>query len=251
VAAAAAGVVALVAATSSASSAAGSLNMRAIFGVLSEPVACPPQLPQDGTECRDRNEQARIPGLGRVTATYVWSFRTGPPTCPAILAKPLATTGRLAVAGKGELTFALVDGANCVDVEPVRNEPQQFTITGGTGIYAGASGGGTIERSITAGAGTEMWTGTIVAPGTEFDVTAPAISGAAPKTVRAPKGARKARVTYKVTASDAVDGPVTPTCEPKSGSRFPVGRTVVRCSASDSSGNTANASFRITVKATR
>jgi hypothetical protein len=248
--AAAASAVALVYATPSASSAAGTLALRATFGVISTPVACPAQLPQDGTGCFDRSEQARIPGLGNVTATYVWLFRVGPPTCPGGLAKPLATTGRLAVAGKGELIFALPDGTACVDVEPVRNEPQQFTITGGSGIYAGASGGGSIQRSISSGEGTDTWSGTIAAAA-EFDLTAPTLGGATSKTVRGPKGAKRVRVTYKVTASDAVDGPVTATCAPRSGSRFPVGRTVVRCSASDSSLNTANASFKITVKATR
>jgi hypothetical protein len=133
----------------------------------------------------------------------------------------------------------------------VRNEPQAFTVTGGTGIYAGASGSGTVERSVSGGTGTETWTGTIVAPATEFDLTAPTLSGAVSKTVRAPKGAKRVRVTYGVTASDAVDGAVSAACAPRSGSRFPIGRTVVKCSASDSSANTANASFRITVKRAR
>ena len=227
--AAAAAVVALVTATSSASSAAGS----------------------ESTPSVARTEQARVPGLGGVTATYVWLFRVGAPTCPSNLAKPLATTGRLAVLGKGELQFALADGAACVDVEPVRNEPQQFTITGGTGIYAGASGSGTVERSISGGTGTETWTGTILAPGTEFDLTAPTLTGATSKTVRAPKGVKRVRVTYTVTASDAVDGSVRAACAPRSGSRFPIGRTTVKCSAEDSSANTARAAFRVTVRATR
>jgi hypothetical protein len=46
---------------------------------------------------------------------------------------PLATTGRLVVAGMGEIQVALAQGARCVEEEPVRNEPQNFTITGGTG----------------------------------------------------------------------------------------------------------------------
>ena len=40
-----------------------------------------------------------------------------------------------------------------------------------------------------------------------------------------------ARVSFKVTATDAVDGPVPAVCAPKSGSRFRIGRTTVRCSA--------------------
>jgi hypothetical protein len=165
--------------------------------------------------------------------------------------KPLATTGRLVVDGKGELHFALAQGARCGDVEPVRNEPQNFTIIGGTGSYQGASGSGLVERSVSAGTGTETWTGAIVVSGLEFDVTSPTISGARAKTVRAPRGVKRIRVTYKVTASDNADGQVPVACEPRSGSRFPVGRSTVRCSATDSSANTGKASFRITVRANK
>ena len=120
--------------------------------------------------------------------------------------KPLATTGRFVVAGKGEINFALAQGARCVDVEPVRNEPQDFTITGGTGSYQGASGSGKVASLPLAGAlASETWTGTIVVPGFEFDVTPPTLSGATSKTVRAPRGAKRVRVTYKVTASDNAD----------------------------------------------
>jgi hypothetical protein len=239
----------LVTATSSAPFAAGTLNLSATLRLVSNPVQCPAEVPPDATECRARTGKGLVSGLGSVSETYTWSFRTGPPTCPSIeVGKPLATTGRLAVAGKGEIQFALADGARCVDIEPVRNEPQDFTITGGTGTYAGASGNGTLERSVSGGAGIETWTGTLVVPAVEFDVTPPTISGATSKTVRAPKGGKRVRVTYKVTASDAVDGQVPITCEPRSGSQFPIGRTAVSCSATDSSGNTGRARFVITVK---
>ena len=133
-----------------------------------------------------------------------------------------------------------------------QNEPQDFTITGGTGTYQGASGSGKVgERALGGGGGEETWTGTLVVPGLEFDVTPPTLSGATSKTVRAPRGAKRVRVTYKVTASDNADSQVPVTCNPRSGSRFPIGRTIVRCSATDSSGNTANAAFRITVRRSR
>ena len=54
-------------------------------------------------------------------------------------------------------------------------------------------------------------------------------------------------VDYEVTAEDDVDGPVTPSCSPVSGSDFPVGTTTVECTATDSSGNGATASFDVTV----
>jgi HYR domain len=55
-------------------------------------------------------------------------------------------------------------------------------------------------------------------------------------------------VTYgDATASDIVDGPITPGCSPASGSTFPVGTTTVTCSATDAHGNTGSASFSVTV----
>ena len=238
----------LVTAASSTPFAAGTLNLRATLRVVSAGVECPPGAPLDATGCRARTGKGLVSGLGSVSETYTWSFRMGPPTCPSDVGKPLATTGRLVVAGKGEIHVALADGAGCIDLEPLRNEPQAFTITGGTGTYEGASGNGSVERNIGGGVGTETWTGTLVVPGVEFDVTPPTLSGARSRTVRTPKGATRVRVTYNVAASDAVNGAVPVSCSPRSGSRFPIGRRVVTCVAPDTGGNTATAKFLITVK---
>lgn len=54
-------------------------------------------------------------------------------------------------------------------------------------------------------------------------------------------------VSYSVSARDLVDGSVPVTCTPPSGSTFPIGTTTVTCSASDSRGNSASRSFRITM----
>jgi hypothetical protein len=54
-------------------------------------------------------------------------------------------------------------------------------------------------------------------------------------------------VTYSATATDNVDGAITPSCSPASGSTFPVGTTSVTCSATDAHGNTSNGSFQVTV----
>ena len=229
---------------------AGNLTLRATLAATSDPIDCPAAW-ADADACFTRAGKGMAPGLGSVTESYDWAFRIGPPTCPANVGKPLATTGRLIVAGRGELRFALTDGAQCVDLEPVHNMPQDFTITGGTGSYEGASGNGHVERALSGGIGTETWIGTIVAPGVEFDLTPPTFVGATPKTVRARKGAKRARVTYKVTAHDAVDGDVPATCTPKSGTRFQVGRTLVTCIASDTSANTGTAKFRVTVRRSR
>ena|GEM_PF-1700216 len=54
-------------------------------------------------------------------------------------------------------------------------------------------------------------------------------------------------VTFSASANDNVDGPLTPSCSPSSGSNFPVGTTKVTCTATDSHGNTGSASFNVTV----
>jgi hypothetical protein len=241
----------LVCVPTSAPFAAGTLNLQESLRVASIQVVCPPEAPPNAYECRARTGTGSVRGLGAVSATYTWFARIGPPTCPSDLGKPLAAAGRINVRGKGEIRFSLAEGAQCVPQEPIRNEPQDYTITGGAGAYEGASGTGKLTRSLGGGTGSERWTGTLVAPAVEFDLTPPTFSGARSKTVRARKGAKRVRVTYKVTANDAVDGGVRATCTPPSGSRFRIGRTTVYCSATDSSANTGRASFRVTVRAAR
>jgi len=57
-----------------------------------------------------------------------------------------------------------------------------------------------------------------------------------------------AAVSYAASAVDDVDGPVTVTCLPPSGATFAIGTTTVTCTASDSAGNVATASFDVHVK---
>ncbi|HSC74103.1 MAG TPA: HYR domain-containing protein [Gaiellaceae bacterium] len=175
-----------------------------------------------------------------------------PAACPSdLLGRPLKASGRLVVAGKGEIHVALQDGTRCIDQEPMRNEPQDFTIMGGTGSYTGASGSGTVERSLSGGVGAETWNATLEVAGFEFDVTPPTLKGATSKTVRARKGAKRVRVTYAVSARDDVDGAIPVSCVPRSGSSFSSGRTDVVCSAADGSANTKTARFTITVRRRR
>ena len=57
-------------------------------------------------------------------------------------------------------------------------------------------------------------------------------------------------VTFDVLAIDDVDEIITPSCNPSSGSFFPIGDTKVTCSAFDSAGNAApQKSFMVTVNA--
>jgi HYR domain len=266
----------LVAATAAAPAAsgpqlvAGSLDFEASFGLVTDPAPCPAGVSPAMTECRARIGSGFVRGLGIVSMSYFWPLGLGPPTCPTEFAKLLATTGRLIVAGKGEITFTIAEGARCLwfpagpgpyygplpsetGTQP-RNEPQEFTITGGTGPFAAASGTGKLGQrwfnwARVPDVGGETWTGTLEVPGLAFDVTPPTLSGATAKTFRAPKErAKRVRVTFKVTATDDVDGAVPVLCVPGSGSRVPVGRWTVRCEATDSSDNTGKAAFALIVK---
>jgi hypothetical protein len=79
----------------------------------------------------------------------------------------------------------------------------------------------------------------------------PTLSGAVAKTVRAAKGATDARVTFDVTATAGDGGDIPVSCLPSSGSRFPLGETIVNCGATDAGGSTATAEFTVTVKGQR
>ncbi|MEP6909926.1 MAG: HYR domain-containing protein [Actinomycetota bacterium] len=123
-------------------------------------------------------------------------------------------------------------------------------------MYAGASGTVSLEQhahyTLDGGsAGTDAWVGTLTVAGVEFDVTPPTLSGAVNKKARVRKRSKRVRVTYHVTARDDVDGVVPALCRPASDTRFRVGRTVVRCSATDKSANTKRERFTIAVRVRR
>ena len=83
--------------------------------------------------------------------------------------------------------------------------------------------------------------------GVEFDTAPPVLSGI-PRAMRV-RGAGRTTVRFaKPVARDAVDGDVAVSCTPASGSRFARGPTTVACSAADSSGNVAEARFRVLVR---
>lgn len=91
-------------------------------------------------------------------------------------------------------------------------------------------------------------------PGPEFvqtvdvevlDITPPVVTVES-KTVEA-TGPDGAVVDFDATAVDNVDGPLTPTCVPLSGSLFPLGATTVTCSATDAAGNTGTGTGTIAV----
>ncbi|MDQ3337950.1 MAG: HYR domain-containing protein [Myxococcota bacterium] len=81
---------------------------------------------------------------------------------------------------------------------------------------------------------------------TVHDETVPVLSLPANISAIATSAAGKP-IAFIATATDAVDGNVPVTCTPPSGSTFAPGPTMVQCSATDVSGNTANGSFTVTV----
>lgn len=231
----------------------GSLELRGSLQLVStQGASCPPGS-SSTTECFGRRSTGRVPGLGAVTVTYAYAADVQHPSCSAGSVKILGYPVRFAVPGKGELAVDVAARSDCLSAAAGLSATQGYTITGGTGALVGASGSGTVTRSLsqtdTGAAGRETWTGTLAVAGVEFDLTRPALAGVANRIVRAAKGAKSARVTFRVTARDDRDGVRPVTCSMKSGSRFRVGRTRVSCSAADTSGNLGAASFWITVKA--
>ena len=78
------------------------------------------------------------------------------------------------------------------------------------------------------------------------DTTPPTITVPSDMTAIA-TGPSGASVSFEVQAADLVDGPVSVTCVPVSGSLFPLGTTTVTCTAHDAHGNAASASFEVSM----
>ncbi|MFI9585450.1 HYR domain-containing protein [Streptomyces sp. NPDC052236] len=88
-------------------------------------------------------------------------------------------------------------------------------------------------------------TGRDTAVFTVVDTTAPVVT-VEDRTAEA-TGPDGAVIEYTATAVDTVDGPVSVTCEPVSGFRFPIGKTTVTCTATDKAGNTGRDTAVFTV----
>jgi hypothetical protein len=232
-------------------SAAGTLTVTMEVKVTDDFSDCPPGTPAVA-ECFSRKGAVDVRGLGRVEESWNPVVEELPASCGPDSLLFLPSTARFTVAGKGAIDVQ-VNGSDCLPFSPPSpvQGTETFTVTGGSGKFAEASGAGTLDHFSNGpgSPGHDTWSGTLVVPGIEFDLTPPTITGAANKLVRAPRNKRRIRVRYHVTARDDVDGAVPVACRPKSGKFFPVGRrTVVRCSATDTSANTQKARFAITVR---
>jgi hypothetical protein len=230
--------------------ASGTLQLHALFTGKWAGVACPAGTPVT-TSCYLFTGDGVVPGLGRATETYTTLLNQAD-NCTHSTFTPVV----IAVAGKGEIDGSLTDPYTPCDPPTSAPFTFNFAVSGGSGTYPDASGGGTgqdVIHETGTGTGTmvDTWAGQLTVAGHDFDTTPPTLSGAVSKTVGARKGAKRVRVTYTITAQDAVDGSVPVTCKPPTGSRFKIGRTRVVCSATDTSGNTATATFTVTVKRRR
>lgn len=79
-----------------------------------------------------------------------------------------------------------------------------------------------------------------------YDAGAPVVT-VPDRIVVAAEGPDGTVVTFSASARDAVDGELPVTCTPASGSRFPIGETLVECTATDSSLNPGSATFTVEV----
>lgn len=226
--------------------ASGTLEVNATLNTTRNSSAsyCPPGTPSTAVCVRYVSKIRPLRGLGRISTTYtkVITSMTGA-GCEVSL-----KTAVLDVAGKGAIELST--DACWRFALPISVGPFVFTVTGGSGLYAGATGSLTFTSSVyaTFPGSRDTWAGTIAVPGAEFDFTPPTLNGAVSRTVRAPRRAKRVRVPYTVTADDAIDGPLRVFCAPRSGSLFPLGRTKVTCGATDTSMNEAKGTFTVTVK---
>ena len=179
----------------------GSLALEATFKMISGDVPCPTGTPEN-IGCHPRTGEGSAPGLGKVSETYMERVERQPADCGAFDSNhALGATAHFTVAGRGEIELSYGGSAACLTPIQALILPRPFVITGGSGVYAGASGSGTLmhraDFTNTGAAGTDTWSGTLLVPGLTFDVTPPRLTGSINKTVRAPRRAKRVRVALQ------------------------------------------------------
>jgi hypothetical protein len=123
----------------------GTLTFQAEFTVAYPSTPCPAGTPAR-VECFARAGKGIVRGLGSVDETYPYLLQNGAEGCDIEAVRLLPSTARLTVPGKGEIELRVGGTACLTRLGGVLQAKETFTITGGTGRYAGASGGGTIDH---------------------------------------------------------------------------------------------------------
>ncbi len=156
-------------------------------------------------------------------------------TTPPVLTLPANITAEATSAAGAVVTFTataldLVDGVRPVTCAPASRST--FAIQTTTAQCSSTDAhGNTATSSFTVSV---------------RDTTPPVVSTSGNVTVNATSPAG-AVVTFAASATDIVDGSLTPTCTPASGAMFAIGTTTVMCAATDQHQNTGSAMFTIGV----
>lgn len=190
-----------------------------------------------------------LPGaaLGRIWATLGIPFVDNFP--------PAANAGADRALREGVL--AVLDGTASEDPEL---GPLNFswTQTGGPAVTLSNPTIGTPTFTVPSSPGAVLTFRLVVSDGTQSsgpdfvtitvtDGTPPVLSLPASPVVAEATGPSDAAVPFTVTATDNFDPNPTVSCNPAPGSVFPLGATMVSCSATDAAGNSANAAFTVKV----
>jgi hypothetical protein len=145
----------------------GALQFHAALRGRFADAPCPDGTPND-TVCVSTSGTGTARGLGSVSTRYLNFRRLPGSSCEFWHSNPV-----LAVSGKGEIDLAVTTPAGVCVVDGTFEGVMGslvFTVTGGSGSYAGASGSGTFVIAGIADAGqTDTLDGTITVPGLDFD----------------------------------------------------------------------------------
>jgi len=151
-----------------------------------------------------------------------------------------------------DLTVEATSGAGSTVTysAPVATDAVSGSITGNCSPASGSTfalGDTTVTCTATDGAGNSGTTSFVVHV---VDTTAPELTVPADIVAEA-TSASGAVVTFTATATDAVDPSPSVSCSPASGDTFPIGETLVTCTATDAAGNVSAAkTFTVTVQDT-
>jgi HYR domain len=181
------------------------------------------------------------PTPNTVTGSFTVTVTPLPPdTTPPVVTVPGPLTQQATGPGGAVVTFVAsatdaVDGPRPVTCAPTSGST--FPV-GSTTVTCSAS-----DLAAPPNTGSATFVVTVT------DTTAPTFSGVPAGLTLQAAGPSGAVGSYALpTATDLVDGARPVACSPASGSTFPFGSTPVNCSASDTRGNTATATFSVTVQ---